>query len=403
MGRAEVSVVLDRLARRFENAEQPVEGCPGLVGWGQFLDDPVTHRQTGPFGTSAGLIVSALAGRGTAALASRLVALPTLWWNQWQAQESDGYRLFCQTLRLAFFYLALKISGILDENGIRSQVQEELLRRSLPSGLWGNYWASDAVRDQTPRLFCSSVVVLCLSILEEVPQPLAARLEPALRGIEDRLLGDADLPLLHVAAASAAVLAARGTKISSKVRKRIRKSAWSLRAQVGDLSVYFYDFQYADSYGHVHVGRDYFIVPPEILMGIAGFEPGAPAALRQRAEAAAKALLANIRTNQGVYRPDQEQRVSSKNQAWAALLLSLSLAPAPGSKIGKLLYGLRKERTGNWFTEAVFPLLSLLAITSEIVFFRDLGPLVNVATGLGGLFVSALYGPTFLRKWFPGR
>jgi hypothetical protein len=246
-------------------------------------------------------------------------------------------------------------------------------------------------------------VILCLSILEDLPESMVSLLEPGLKGIEDRLLGDTDLPLLFVAAASAAVLAVRGSKVSSRIRKRIRQIAWSLKAQIGDLGVYFYDFQYVESDGQPAFGRDYFIVPVEILVGIAGFQKGAPAALCQRAEAATKTLLANIKMNQGVYRPDQEQRVSSKNQAWAALLLSLSLAPArPGSMFSKIWYGLRKERTGNWFTEIAFPLISLLAITSEIVLFRALGPAVNVTTGFGGIFISALYVPTFLRKWFPG-
>ena len=404
MESAEIGVILDRLAQWFENAEQPDLDIPTARGWGQFLDDPKTHHQTGPYGTSAGLIVSALAGRGTTAL-QRLAPLPAFWWDQWKTGGPRGQRLFCQTPRLAFFCLALRLSRILDDNGVCAAVQEELLRRALPSGMWGNYWASPAIQDQTPRLFCSSIVVLSLSLLRELPSELRSRLEPAIQIIENHLIGNKDLPLLHAAAASAAILSFHRGAASSGVRKRIRHLAWSPRANLGDLGVYFYNYQFENSSGSADSGRDYFIVPSELLTGIAGLQFGAPVALRTRAESATKSLLANIRRNDGVYRSDPQQLTSSKNQAWAALLLHLSIAAPPpsGGLWARSLYELRKERSGNWLTEIAFPLLSLVTITTEIVLFRDAGPLVNILTGLGGLIVGGLYGPTFLRKLFPGR
>jgi hypothetical protein len=402
METAEINVVLDRLAQRFENAEQPAEGVPAACGWGQFLDDPKAHRQTGSYGTSAGLIVSALASRGTAAL-QRVAPLVTFWWKEWGG-GAEGRRLFCQTPRLAFFYLALRLSHILDDDGVCSDVREELLRRTLPSGMWGNYWTAPTVLDQTPRLFCSSMVVLSLTLLEDVSPDLLRRLEPAIRAIEDSLIGDKDIPLLHSAAACAAILSVRGGAVSPKVKGRIRHVAWSTRANLGDLGVYFYDYQVGAGGGSTEFGRDYFIVPSELLVGIGGLQRGAPVALRERAETAAKALLANIRTNNGAYRSDPEQRISSKNQAWAALLLCLSIAPpTTHGAFARIVYELIKERNGNWFTEVVFPLLSVCAITTEIVLFRDAGAPVNVFTGVGGIIIGGLYGTTFLRKWFPGR
>jgi hypothetical protein len=403
MEAAEINVVLDRLAQRFENAEQPAEGVPTACGWGQFLDDPKAHRQTGPYGTSAGLIVSALAGRGTAAL-QRVAPLVTFWWKQWEGGGAEGRRLFCQTPRLAFFYLGLRLSHILDDDGVCAAVREELLRRTLPSGMWGNYWTAANVLDQTPRLFCSSMVVLSLTLLENASPDLLGRLEAAIRAIEDSLIGNKDIPLLHAAAASAAILSVRGGAVSPQVKRRIRHVAWSTRANLGDLGVYFYDYQFATGSGSTEFGRDYFIVPSELLVGIAGLQRGAPVALRERAETAAKALLTSIRTNNGAYRSDPEQRISSKNQAWAALLLYSSIAPPTSSgALARIAYELRKERNGNWFTEVVFPLFSLCAITAEIVLFRDAGALVNVFTGIGGIIIGGLYGSTLLRNLFPGR
>lgn len=405
MDAAEVGVLLNQLAQRFENAEEPAEGLPSARGWGQFLDDPKTHHQTGPYGTSAGLIVSALAGRAPQALEPRIGNLVRSWWDDWKNSNASGRKLFCQTPRLAFFFLGLRLSHILDADGTCKEVEEELFRRSLPvSGMWGNYWTSDVLMDQTPRLFCSSIVVLCIALLADAPSETLKRLEPSVASIEQSLMGSRDLPLLHAAVACAAILAVRGGSTSSSVKKRIRKIAWSARADLADLGVYFYDFQASSTSGTPESGRDYFIVPSELLMGIAGLQGGAPVALRQRAEATVRALAANMSSNQGVYRSDPEQRVSSKNQAWAALLVFLSKGTSPsGHTLGALWYALRRERKGNWFTEIAFPLMSLCAIAWMSVAFRELGMLTNVMTTIGTIIVGGLYGSTFLRKWFPGR
>jgi len=403
MDAAEVGVALNQLAQRFENAEEPAEGLPSARGWGQFLDDPKTHHQTGPYGTSAGLIVSALAGRAPQALEPRIGSLVQSWWDDWKNGNAGGRKLFCQTPRLAFLLLGLRLSHILDATC--AEVEDELFRRSLPqSGMWGNYWTSDALMDPTPRLFCSSIVVLCVALLRDVTPDTLKRLEPSVASIEQSLIGSRDLPLLHAAAACAAVLAVRRGSTSSRLKKKIRKIAWSARADLADLGVYFYDFQVVSTNGTNESGRDYFIVPSELLMGIAGLQVGSPVALRERAEAAIRALTANMANNQGMYRSDPEQRISSKNQAWAALLLFLSKGPSPsGHTFGLLWYGLRRERKGNWATEIAFPLMSLCAIAWMSVAFRELGMMTNVMTTIGTIIVGGLYGSTFLRKWFPGR
>jgi hypothetical protein len=404
MDAAKISVVLSHLAEQFENAEQRVAELPSAQGWGQFLDDPKAHHQTGPYGTSAGVIVSALAGRGAAALEPRIGTLLQSWWDDWKAGRPPGHRLFCQTPRLAFFYLGLRLSRVLESSGIGAEVESELLRRVLPSGMWGNYWTSPTILDQTPRLFCSAIVVLVAALIGDVPAPTLPRLEPAVRQLEEALVGDNEMPLLHAAAACAAILAVRKGKASSRVRKRMRQIAWSRRASLADLGVYFYDFQWAREDASIDFGRDYFIVPSEVLMGIAGLQPDAPAPLRARAEATAKALLANMSAHQGVYRSDSEQRVSAKNQAWSAMLLHLSKRdPTIRGWCGKVWYELRRERKGNWFTEVGFPLFSLCAIATVNVAVKDLGTPVNIAATIGMTIIVGLYGSTFLRKWFPGR
>jgi hypothetical protein len=218
------------------------------------------------------------------------------------------------------------------------------------------------------------------------------------------LLGHKELPLLHTAAGIAALLAFRTGQISPGLRKFIRRVAWSTHRSLSDLGVYFYDFAHSRPNGEVESGRDYFIVPSEILLAIAGMLKGAPLPLRQRAETTVAQLSDNINANNGVYRSDPEQRLSSKNQAWAALLLHLAAANRPAyTGLARVWYELRREQKGNWFSELIFPLFSIVAITTEIVMFSGLGPPVTVMTGIGGLIISALYGSALIKKWFPGR
>jgi hypothetical protein len=271
--------------------------------------------------------------------------------------------------------------------------------------MWGNYRTSPTLLDQTPRPFCTAIVLLSIALLSDVPARTLKRIEPALRQLEDVLIGDKDMPLLHAAAVSAAILAVRKHRVSPRVRKRIRQIAWTTRAGIADLGVYFYDYQWSSDGSIIDFGRDYFIVPSEVLLGIAGMQQGAPVPLRARAEDTAKALLANMSAHEGVYRPDSEQRVSTKNQAWSAMLLYLaSRAPTLAGGIGgKFWYELRRERKGNWFTEIGFPLLSLCLIAGLNVAAKDLGTFVSVLATIGMIIIGGLYGSTFLRKWFPGR
>lgn len=81
----EIASLLDRLANGFENAaerpsnedSEPTEA----VGWGQFLDAPKQHQQVGMYGTCAGIIVLAVAGRGDNPLSRKAVTLMDYWWN----------------------------------------------------------------------------------------------------------------------------------------------------------------------------------------------------------------------------------------------------------------------------------------------------------------------------------
>jgi hypothetical protein len=395
---AEIRVLLDRLAKRFEVDERTSDGVG--QGWGQFLDDPRPNTQIGPYGTSAGLIVSALAERRGESLAPRFSQQMDCWWSQWKAGTGEGHRLLCQNLRLAMFYLALKTSHVLDSTGTTIEVKNEILSRMLPEHLWGNYWLSPSARDQTPRAFPSAILVIALTLLEPHDPNLHERLRECAEVLEDRLIGTSDLPILHAAAAAAAILAIKSRSISATAFRRIRAVALSGKGSLGDLSVYFFDYRYAPDEGSGY-DRDYFIVPPQLMLGIAGYQECAPVSLRVRAESVVKALSRTMDENDGLYRTDPEQRISTHNQAWAAILLHLAASAPKLSRVGsRIWYWFRRE---SWLTDFVLPLLVLFLSVSANVYWRDKGFWCNVLTTISVVIFSGLFAKVGISRVLRGR
>jgi hypothetical protein len=209
------------------------------------------------------------------------------------------------------------------------------------------------------------------------------------------------LPVLHAAAAATAILAVKGPSTSSKVRRRIRMLSLSGQGSLGDLGVYFYDYKYSPDQKN---RRDYFIVPAQLMLGIAGYQDSAPAALRVRAESVATALHKSMSANGGVYLTEPQQRTSTKNQAWAAILLSLALTNPKLSRLGsRIWYGIRRERRPTWLTESVLPLLVLFLSISASVYFRDEGRWINTLTTVNVFFWSSVYGRVWVDRVFLGR
>jgi hypothetical protein len=402
----QLETLLSGLAAAFEDVEKRPESVSSARGWGQFLDGSTSHQQIGLYGTSAGILVRALASRGKSQLTDEVADFVRHWWSH---RETDAkIREFLgQTTRLAFLNLALRLSHIVDEDGIKGEVEQELLRRLLPNDMWGDYFFSH-VQDPTPRLFPSAVALLSFTLMRQPNSSLDQRLLRVADQLEGKLLGYSRLPMLHAATAATAILATKGQAIGRKVRKRITAMAYAGQADMADLGVYFYDYEYPDEKGTRKFGRDYFIVPPEMMIAIAGFQTGAPSSLRLRAESSVMSLVNNLKEHGGKYRPDDEQRVSSKNQAWGALVLKLSSSEHVPVKLHeKLWYELRRSRSENWFTRWVVPSLCLFDIVLA-QFAQNLGSspkalVLKILTPLLALLTGRLYGRTVFPKLFPGR
>src|SRR5262245_40561516 len=138
---ASIDTALQRLADGFlrEVRSAPVRGAD-LLGWGQFLNTPDSD-QVGLYGTCSGLIVVSLA-YGRARVSDNVIAFLE---GRWEARANPGTkspRDFALTVRLAYFYLALRIADIPGLGPMLAQVETELQVRQI-GGLWRD-WRIDA-------------------------------------------------------------------------------------------------------------------------------------------------------------------------------------------------------------------------------------------------------------------
>jgi hypothetical protein len=401
----QIEALLGRLALAFENVRKTPESLAGARAWGQFLDGDTSHQQVGLYGTSAGILVRALAGRGSDSLADEVRQFVRHIWSR-RSSDTIWREFLGQTTRLAFLNLALRVSRIMDGEGLEQEVEAELLGRLLPTGMWGDYWF-DRVQDATPRLFPSAVTLLSFTLMRDRVSTQDPRLLRVADQLEATLLGNDQLPLFHVSTIAAAILATKGSNVNRKARARIRQMAYMGHADMSDLGVYFYDYEYPVGPTNRKSGRDYFIVPTEMMVGIAGFQAGAPSALRFRAENGIEKLVQNINQNLGMYRP-AEQRVSSKNQAWAALMLkSSSTDHRPVAWYERVWHQLRRSRPENWFTLTLLPLLCIVDIVLGQIAEGRISPgeavTLKILVPLLGLLTGKLYGKVLFRKLFLGR
>ena len=129
----------------------------------------------------------------------------------------------------------------------------------------------------------------------------------------------------------------------------------------------------------------------------------APSALRLRAEAVLSDLVAHLRQEKA-YRSGVGRRLSSLDQAWCAIFLKLAaLDYKPARVLAKIRYGLFRSRKENWLTKTGLPIFSMVYVVVMNVLGKDAGRFANVLLALGGLFIGGLYGPTIVRRLFPGR
>lgn len=394
----ELKEYLSNLAQRFEDVAQNQTLVLNAQGWGQFLDAPKRHRQIGLYGTAAGVIVLALAERGQSILMQQAVTFLVHVWEHHEAEKSY-HKYLVQNLRLAILNLALRVSKSPGTDSVCSQIEEVLMERILPSGLWGNYWINDRLHDPTPRIVPSAIVLLSFSLFHNASQPMDSRLMRAADLLEEKLALPKGFTFLEEAAISTAVLAAKSSLGKHKAISRIAEIARSSESSFNEQAVYFYDYEYSpDSTGQTLFSRDYFILPEEVFFSLAGFLSSAPIDLQLRAEATLNKLLENFSQNSYSYRSAKNERLTSLDQAWAAIFLKVALDGR--GKLGffrRFAYELRRQRKDNWYTATLIPFISVFIVAILSVVATSSSLLIQIVAAFATLTIGGLYGPLVIK------
>jgi hypothetical protein len=420
----ELRTLLDGLARRFENRPQADDESKelGAMGWGQFLDGSPQHNQVGPYGTCSGIIARALANRGSDKLDKLVNTLVMRWWNERDKPESHK-KFLGQTIRLAMLHLAVRLKGENALGTIQKEIEETLLAHIRPDQMWGNFLMPGEIEDPSPRLIATSLVILSFTLFRSETDPCPTQLVDAVRKLEDRVLGTENLPRLHLAIASAAISSISNHAPSSKVRSRINRLAYATQVSLPELGVYFYDYEYAENtpatteHATHRFETDYFIVPIEVVLGIAGFQPQAPTYLRFRAETTLNLLVKNLQGFDGFYRPDNEQRISSVNQCWVAMYLALAeqsiekKRPFTSSAVhlpGRVLYFLIRQRPDKfWLDSMMLTLCGLSVLGASLIPSEGMSLLriftIKLCAAVLAFIAGRLYAPVFLKRIFMER
>lgn len=395
----EIYDLLHRLAQRFEDAVQTLPGDITLQGWGQFLDAPKLHEQVGFYGTSAGLIVLALADRQQSNPAKKAVETLTNWWNN-RDQDDYGRKRFAQTLRVAFLHLAARLSPVLAPMPEAAAVRENLLARLLPSHSWGNFWLNPETHDATPRPFVTAITLLSFTLFES-PDKLCPKLRAVADALERTFLGSDSRPLYEQVALAAAILSAKGPATNPKAIAKIGALARTLPQDFADQPVYFFDYEHPPQAKKKSIcyGRDYLIISPELFLGIAGFQPGAPTTLRLRAEAVIEALVSHCKAHDHAFRPAPGERLTTMNQAWCAILLKLYLASTnQPTRRSRIWYAAVRSRSDNTLTRIILPLLAVAVVTVGLELLHDAARWQRAIGGLCMLLITSMYGRRLLNK-----
>ena len=401
---ADLNLLLSRLAERFENSAQlwPGDGR----GWGQFLDAPRGHTQIGPYGTCAGLIVLSLAGRGQSPICRSAAELLVGWWAQ-REQEHYPQKRFAQTLRLAVLVLALRTSDLPELTDIREEAEAALFGRCLPSGGWGDWWLGPNNYDATPRLVTSSMAVL--SILLFRPAPLSERYSAAIaQAIEflwNSVTSSGHFSHLERALAVTAITLWESFRPTS-ARRIVPNSTWR-PAFEPDHGIYFFFYEHSPDREGKRVGRDYLLIPLELLIGISGLQKISTASHRIAATEVLDRVASGLRS-EGFYLIGRRDYVSTLDQCWVAIFLAQTIASrrtgiGPPGLLPRVWYALVKQREGNAWTDVILPIFAVLLLVVANAMPGNEEVVPNIIVSVCTLVVAAIYGDDVLRRLIPGK
>jgi hypothetical protein len=296
-------------------------------------------------------------------------------------------------------------------------VRGQLLRRTLTRSAWGDWWISDTLNDSQPNLLVTSVVVLSFCLFRTPTEPLREQINGALSYLNQELRGrGAPIGWPQSAAAIAALASLRQGTSDKAILRIFRQISESWMEDLTYPLIHFYDFIYVSSVSEEHYGRDYFIAPRGVFIGIAALNAQSDHwRYNLQAERSVTGFLKITQGRQGIYRPDPDRHISTLDQAWIAILYALATEVAsPCTFKVKVMDWVTRPKPDTLIWSVLVPTVIFITFSACAWAFAPDGPIGKeylskfwaYLLSWSCVFVAGITGNYFAqrmgRKIFPG-
>lgn len=372
--------------------------------WGQFVVEPKAKAQVGVYGSTCAAIILRLYGRDDSETKQAKQSLMTF-----VAQNTDNKAAeeFAHNIKLAMLVFALAPRPGEDAGPqMLAQLDQLLERCTSATHLWPAY--------TSPQCFLGSNFVprdsevataVILIFLYETLKCLDSQKYVALRGKAQAVVDSAALALeaaysserlvsqRHSALLATAVILTKGSKA-----KRGLSSAFSEAAQVRDFAdrrVFFYECLRGDG----NFSRDYFILPPAVILPLVMGKASANRLIRAKALTVVRELFSHL-DEKGLFRGGQDMP-STVEQAFVGLSLQAAAESGHHSDIRYYLarswtYATQPNPNGTP-TKLIFVIVALLWAATGVALLGKQVP-VNLRSNI---FLGTIYDIASLPEAVP--
>lgn len=298
-----------------------ITGSPTGYAWGQFLDEASQSTQYGIYGTSAciQILVAADYPASQPVIRGASEILDSVLRDEHNPSRQDGD--ISVVYKVA--YLAEAIQPDQHEIRLESPPMDELVRRALPGGGWGEYFYSPDDHDPHPRVVATAAALLALRRYRQFR--VTEECEKGLCWLARRVVGNGRFRPHEFALASLTLFEYRGLNLPANsecgtaidtCRQRLVRWAISRRREdMGTSEAYCYSVQWEGR----RVNRYLFFLP-DCLVALALLRLGCP----KRARAYILKVCDYFGTQileRGGFQPITTGRKSSVDHLWIYRLL----------------------------------------------------------------------------------
>jgi hypothetical protein len=351
--------------------------------WGQFVVEPRPGAQVGVYGSSCAAIILRLHGRDDDESRGARSALTSYVTSGGEAETELAHNI-----KLAMVVLALAPSPGQDADQLMLTLLGKLLDRcSQSSSLWPAYSCPAALAGVTFSERDSEVATaVILILLEDVLRRLTSQRYVSERGRIDQIVKQSALTLerAYVSKRSAlerfstligtAVILIRGRDASAKIRKTFGEAVRT--CDFADRRVFFYECLRVDG----TLTRDYFIVPPAVILPLIAGRVDARATDRALALSVVPDLLEQL-DDEGLFKGGQAMP-STVEQALVGLAMQ-------AVERGKPYVGVAHQFAASW--------IYVTRPNAKGVPTKLIGTIVVMLWVVTGLAIAGKAMPTSLR------